>query len=176
MHLGHRHRFRRRSHWHRQHPCNLPQLCPCSTNHRSDLVILRGDGLRHRRLHCPSRSWTSSIRSPLLSQYLPRTRERIALSIHQSLDLNRDLDVAFAIEPLPGPALVRLQLRKLRFPESQYVWLNFQKTRNIPDLEIETIGDSRNLDGALRGRMRCHNKTQQTALLSRSIGHSLHLK
>src|SRR3569833_2102518 len=116
-----------------------------------------------RRLGCGSlysRCASRGLSSTLLPEHLPGSRQRVTLAVNEPLDLDGDLDVAFAIEALSRAAFVRLQLRKLRFPESQHVWLDFQQARNIPDLEIETSRDSRNLNGALRGWMRCHNKTQ----------------
>ena len=71
--------------------------------------------------------------------------------MNQALDLQRHFHVALAVEPLAGAALVRLQLRKLRLPESQDIGLNVANSRNIANLEIETIWDRRWFEGALPG-------------------------
>jgi len=92
-----------------------------------------------------------------LTEDLTRSGERVALAVDESLDLDGYFDVAFAIESLTGAALVWLELGELRLPEAKYVWLDFQKTRDVTNLEIETVRYSRNLNGALRGRMRSHS-------------------
>jgi len=101
----------------------------------------------------------------MLTENLARTGERVTLAVDEALDFDGDLDVAFAIEALAGAAFVGLELRELRLPEAQDIWLDFEKARDVPDLEIQTIRDRGNFNGALRGWMRCHNKGQLTALL-----------
>ena len=56
---------------------------------------------------------------------LPRPRNRIPLVIQQRLDTQRHLHIALPIQTLPGAAFIRLQLRKLRLPETQHISRNF---------------------------------------------------
>src|SRR5579875_1377933 len=76
--------------------------------------------------------------------------------MHQAFNFKHQLDIAAAIQPLPGSALVRFQLRKLTLPETEHVWLECADARHIADLEIEAVGnDGDGLgDGALR--LGCH--------------------
>ena len=156
-----------------QHPGNLSELGARAPDHIPNLVTF---SCRFRNCCLNRSSFCRCFRSSLLSKRLPRTRQSVALAVNQPLDLDRDLNIPFSIEALAGAALVRLKLRELRLPESQYIGLYLQKTRNIPDLEIETVRYRRNFNGALRGWMRCHSKMQRGTLLSRSIGHSLQQK
>ncbi len=88
---------------------------------------------------------------PLLKHYT-RARQCVTLGVNQLFDLERQLHVTTAIKPLPCSALVRLKLRKLRFPESQNIGLDTAKLRNVANLEIKTIGDRGRLVGALPGK------------------------
>lgn len=142
---------------------DLTQLHPgANDNVRSLATLFRRSRCRSRRRSCGLRLCTLR-----LSQCVSRTRQGVTFAINQPLDLYRDLHVTLAIEPLAGSALVGFQLRELRFPEAQNIRLDLEKTCNIPDLEIETIGYRRSLNGALRGRMRCHNGCRRPALLLR---------
>ncbi len=91
-------------------------------------------------------------------------RQRISLGMNQALDLHRHLHVAAAIKPLAGPALVRLQLRKLRFPKSQNVCLHAAQVCHIPDLEVKAIRDRRWLECALPIELCCHKLGESAAI------------
>lgn len=56
-----------------------------------------------------------------LLQCLTCAGKRIALAVNQALDIESQLDIATAIEPVSCSALVRLELRKLRLPKAQYI-------------------------------------------------------
>jgi hypothetical protein len=84
-------------------------------------------------------------------------RERIALAIDQTLDLERDLNITSTVKALAGSTFIGFQLGELRFPKTKHVSFNFADTGNIPDLEVETVRDCGCFNGALRGRMRCHS-------------------
>jgi hypothetical protein len=177
------HRTRRSCSRRTQHGCNLAQFSAHLYNDLAHAAALlpsaccRGlrRGLSWRRRSCLTFC-------PLcLAQSLPGARKRISLAINEPFDFDRDLNIAFAIEALAGAALIGLQLRKLRFPETKHIRLHFENARHIPDFEVETVGDRRSFNGALRGWMRCHSEYRMPAgragpLLRRSIGHLLHAK
>ena len=97
-----------------------------------------------------------SLPALLLPKRRSRARQRVPLGVNQALDLQRQLHVASAIEPLPGSALVGLQLRKLRLPKTQNVGFHAAQAGDIANLEVETIGNRRRLVGALAVKLRCH--------------------
>src|ERR1035438_1026984 len=75
---------------------------------------------------------------------MPKNRacagQSVALGVDQALDLHRHFNIAPAIEPLSGPALVRLQLGKLRLPEAQHVRFYAAKFGDISNFEVEAAG------------------------------------
>src|SRR5450432_1034824 len=64
-----------------------------------------------------------------------------AFLIEQPLDVQNVFDVFTAIHALPGGALHRLQLRKLRLPKSQNVSRQMAEPGNLADAEIKFVGD-----------------------------------
>jgi len=86
-----------------------------------------------------------------LLQGLARARERIALGVDQVLDLQSQLDIMTAVEPLAGAALVGFELRKLRLPKAQDIGLYFADTGHITNLEVEAVGDCGGIDDAIPG-------------------------
>ena len=86
-------------------------------------------------------------------QRLPRPGNRVALSVNQPLDLKGQFHLAAPVKPLTRAALVGLQLRKLRLPETEDVWFYTTDARYIADLEVKAIGDDRRVDNALSGKV-----------------------
>jgi len=80
-------------------------------------------------------------------QLLSRTGDGEAFFVQQSLDANEGLDILATVHALSGAALDRLQLRKLRFPETQNVRRQLAKGRNFADPKIKFF---RNDDFVLR--------------------------
>jgi hypothetical protein len=123
-------------------------------SYRIELLALAGSqrqcGLRIR-LFVP-------VRPALL---VPKNRacagQRIALGVDEALDLHRHFNIAPAIEPLSGPAFVRLQLRKLRLPKPQNVRFYAAKFGDISNFEVEAIRDCGWLVGALPIKLCGHN-------------------
>ena len=79
----------------------------------------------------------------LLLKCLAGAGERVSLGVDQLLDLQKQFDVAPAVKPLAGSALVGFELRELRLPKTQNVGLDLADTRNVSNLEVETVGDQR---------------------------------
>jgi hypothetical protein len=90
-------------------------------------------------------------------QRLARAVQRISLGVDEPLDLQRQLHVTPAVKPLAGSALVGLELRKLRLPETQNVSFYLANPSNISDLEVETVRDRRCVNNALLGKLCGHN-------------------
>ena len=86
-----------------------------------------------------------------LFQNLFGAGEGVALGVDQPLDIQGQFHIAAAIKPLASTALVGLELRKLRFPESQDVGFDFADARHVPNFEIEAVGDRGRIEGALLG-------------------------
>src|SRR5579862_2606972 len=91
-----------------------------------------------------------------LLEGLPCPRDGIALSVNQPLDVEHHLNIAAAIEPLSGTALVGLQLRKLGFPETQNVRFHFTDLGDIANLEIETVRYCWSFEDALAVKLSSH--------------------
>ena len=92
------------------------------------------------------------IAAPIhLFQSLARAGKRISLGMNEPLYLQGHFNIAAAIEPLTSAALVGLELRELRLPESQHVGLNLADARNVANLEIKTVRDCGRFEGALPG-------------------------
>lgn len=72
---------------------------------------------------------------------LAGTVDGVSLFVEKLLYANNILYVLAAVEPLSGIALVRLELRKLRFPEAEYVWWKRAKPRYLADAEEELVGN-----------------------------------
>ncbi len=89
--------------------------------------------------------------SPIES--LPGAGNRVAFAVNQPLDLKCQFHLAAPVKPLTRSALVRLQLRKLRLPESKHIRFYAADARNIADLEIKAIGDDGRVDNALSGKV-----------------------
>ena len=81
--------------------------------------------------------------------------------MNQALDLQRQLDIAAAVKALASAALVGLELRKLRLPESQHIGLHVTDLGHIPNLEIKTVGDRGLVEGALLGELRSHGEVEE---------------
>ena len=77
--------------------------------------------------------------------------ERVALAMNQALDLQKQFHIAAPVKPLPGSALVGLELGKLRLPKAQHIRLQLADPRDISNFEIETVGDRGCVRGALVG-------------------------
>ena len=117
------------------------------------------------------------------AQLLPKNRacagQSVALGVDEALDLHRHFNVAPAVEPLSGPAFVRLQLRKLRLPKSQNVRFYTAKFGDISNFEVEAIRDCGWLVGALPIELRSHriwrgmpHRMGRNPRSRRSIGHA----
>ena len=115
-----------------------------------------------------------------LFQNLPCAGERVALGMHQVLDLQGQFHIAAAVKPLAGAALVGFELRKLRLPKTQDVGFQPADTRHIANLEVEAIGDRGRVEGALLGKLHGHGYVEEDTATEvqpcskRSIGHDLH--
>ena len=118
---------------------NLPQLSTDPANGRSDCIpVLAGVAARKRQrgLWLALRAWTAM----LLLKSLAGAGECVSLGMDQLFDLKNQFDVAPAVKPLAGSALVRFELRKLRLPKAQDIRLDLADARNISNLEVETVG------------------------------------
>ena len=106
--------------------------------------------------------------------------KRVALGVNQPLDFKDQLDFTAAVEALAGAAFIRLELGELRLPESEHIRFQAADTRNIPNLEIEAIGDRGRFRCALVGKVSSHDGGEEGHWVQwnprslRSIGHSLH--
>jgi hypothetical protein len=80
--------------------------------------------------------------------------------MNQALDLDGHLDIAAAIEPLAGSALVGLELRELGLPKTKDVSFDLADAGYVANFEIETVGD----EGQVRGR-------DESALCGERRGH-----
>jgi len=106
--------------------------------------------------------------------------ERVALGVNQPLDFKDQLDFTAAVEALAGAAFIWLELGELRLPESEHIRFQAADTGNIPNLEIEAIGDRGRFRCALVGKVSSHDGGEEGHWVQwnprslRSIGHSLH--
>lgn len=100
-----------------------------------------------------------------------RAGEGVAFAVNEALDLESHLDIALAIETLTGAALAGLELRKLRFPESQDVGFDLADAGYVADFEIETVRNRGLFVDALGGQLRGHKSQSGAciAMLRRSL-------
>lgn len=75
------------------------------------------------------------------AQLLPCAGNGEALFVKQFLDAEYALDIPLAVHALSRAALHRLQLRKLRFPETQHIGREATKRGDLSDTEIEFVGN-----------------------------------
>src|ERR1700721_176067 len=73
--------------------------------------------------------------------------ERVAFGVNEALDFKDQLDFTTAVKALAGAAFIGLEVGELGLPESEHIRFQAADTGNVPNLEIEAIGD--------RGRFRC---------------------
>ncbi len=92
---------------------------------------------------------------------LPRTNQRVTLRVYKAFDFESQLHISPPIKPLTGAALVGFQLRKLRLPEPKNIRFDLANASYIANLEIETVGDRRQVVGALLGKLRSHREREQ---------------
>jgi hypothetical protein len=76
--------------------------------------------------------------------------------MNEALDLQRHLDFAPAIQSLASSAFVRLELGKLRLPESEDVRFDSADAGDVADLEVEAIRDGWWVDNAFSGKISGH--------------------
>jgi len=74
-------------------------------------------------------------------EYLTGTGNGVALVVEKTFDAHGHLDIAAAIEALPGAALVRFELGKLALPETQDVGGHVAEFGNFADAEVELVRD-----------------------------------
>ncbi len=67
----------------------------------------------------------------------------VAFVVEQPLDAKSHLHIPFAVEPLPGSALIRLELRKLGLPKTQHIRLDRAQAGDVTDAEIKLVRDFR---------------------------------
>src|SRR2546425_1976839 len=72
-----------------------------------------------------------------------------ALFVEEGLDPLDELEVAWAVQPLPGRVLLRPEELELRFPVAQHVRGNGRDRLDLPDAVVELLGDFRRHAGAL---------------------------
>ena len=72
---------------------------------------------------------------------LPGSRNGVALVVEKTFDAHGHLDIAAAIETLPGAALVGFELRELALPEAQDVSGNVAELGDFADAEVEFVRD-----------------------------------
>ena len=137
---------------------DLAQLCPDLANGGSHVIGTSGTLRRKRRrfrrrgLGPPlggSLGGGCLLGTPVAFERIPCPRDRVAFPMHQPFDFQREFHFAAAVKALPGAALIRLELGKLRLPEAKDVWLDAAEARNVADLEIQPIGDDGRVDHAL---------------------------
>jgi hypothetical protein len=63
-----------------------------------------------------------------------------ALPVKQPLDLQYELDVLAAVEPVPGFAFRGFERRELGLPKSQDIGLRTRQLTHLTDSEIEFVG------------------------------------
>ena len=139
---------------------NLPQFGAGPANGCSNcLLALAGVAARKRQrgLWFALRAWTAM----LLLKSLAGAGECVSLGMDQLFDLKNQFDVAPAVKPLAGSALVGFELRKLRLPKAQDVGLDLADARNVTKLEVETVGDRGRVGGALLGKLRSHSQERK---------------
>jgi hypothetical protein len=95
--------------------------------------------------------------------------ERVPLGVNELLDLQDQLDIAPAVKPLAGSALVGLELRELRLPKTQNVGFDLADARNVSNLEVETVGDQGRVEGALLGELRGHSQDKEESATMREL-------
>ena len=126
------------------------------------------------------RGWLRTGAAMDLLKHLACAGERVSLGVDQALDLQNQLDIAAAIKPLAGSALVGLELRKLRLPEAQDVGFELADAGHIANFEVETVGDCWRMIVTLVGELRGHGVMRRRPQRKwrprskRSIGHNLH--
>ena len=86
-----------------------------------------------------------------LFQSLTGASECVALGMDQMLDLQSQLNIAAAVEPLAGSALVGFELRKLRLPKAQDIGFDATDAGDVANLEVEAVRDCGRFKGALWG-------------------------
>ncbi len=91
-----------------------------------------------------------------LLQSLARARDGVPLAVNQPLDLKHKFHIPTPVKALARAALVGLQLRKLRLPETQNIRLNLADLRYVADLEVETVWDRRCFLDALSIKLSGH--------------------
>ncbi len=98
----------------------------------------------------------------------------VAFVVEQPLDPKSHLHVAFAVEALPGSALIGLELRKLGLPKAQHIRLDRTQAGDIANAEVKLIRDFRFLRCAPLWKMIGHAETGRAELRSppfdKSIG------
>ena len=147
---------------------NLPQLgprMPHDTGHCIQPLRRFATHQRQTRLRIANQLCLRSFRSgrppPVcLLQSLSCAGERVPLLVNQVFDSESDLNVPPPVKPLPRSALVGLQLRKLRLPESQHIRLHAADSGHIANLEIETVRNRGKVVGALLGKLRSHRNSE----------------
>jgi hypothetical protein len=127
---------------HSRNPCS--SACLCRRRRWRNEVCLASHWMRCR---CRLRIDRSRCR-PLLHQRSARAGDGESFAVQQSLDLENNLHVALAIEPLPAAAFVRFQLRKFRLPKSQHICGQTAQACNIANSKIQFVW---NRDGRLHG-------------------------
>ena len=105
-----------------------------------------------------------------LFQNLAGARKRIALSVDQLLDIQGQLNVAAAVEPLARAAFVGLELGKLRLPETQNIGFDATDASHVPNLEVEAVGDRWQVERSLLRKLNGHiHGKAETAILVETL-------
>ena len=82
--------------------------------------------------------------------------ECVPLAMNEALDFERHLDLAATIEPLARAALVGFELGKLGLPEAKDVGFYGAEAGNVPDLEVQAVGNGGRVGKALSGKVCGH--------------------
>src|SRR5688572_24221010 len=105
---------------------------------RAAAVLVPRDPRRFRR---SGRDRRVDASRELGLQSLLRPRDREALLVQELLDAQHGVDVAPAVDPLPGAVLRGGEGRELRLPVTQHVGLGVGDLAHLADLEEELVGD-----------------------------------
>ena len=78
-------------------------------------------------------------------QIFPRAFDGVALVVKQPLDLQHQLHILAAVQPMALAGFLRTERGKLRFPEAQNVRFDARQTAHFADAKIKLV---RNLGAA----------------------------